>query len=383
MDLKWRGCKALGNSFVRDSGSIMPLFAEAGLSPATNLLVNCARLSAGERLLVLIEDAASGHYCAGIGPAVADAAREMGVHVQTETVSFQPVVTHIEPHIEEAMAAADCTIFFARLGDQIRFCGFGDGKRAIVSYALDLDALKSPFGQADHRAFVALKQAIDRLVGLARSIHVTCPRGTDFTGPGKPELLSRETDVAVTRFPMSVFAPVPVEGYRGRAVMTRFITGTCSRFYTPFAAPLDGHLTAHFEDNRLTGFTGLPDDVARANAHYDHVSGMFGLDRNFIHSWHAGIHPGCAYRAPAEENYERWCSGAFGNPRILHFHTCGAFAPGEISWNILDPTIRIDGVSVWENGVLHVDRVPGGAEILDTYPTARLAFEAPAQDVGL
>lgn len=381
LELPWR--KLFGNEKVRALGTAMTLFADTGLEPARNLLVNCARVTAGERLLILIEDAASGHYCAGIGPAVAKAAQAMGVQVQIETVPFQKVVTHIEPKIEQAMAAADCTIFFARLGDQIRFCGLGNGKRAIVSYALDLDALNSPFGQADHRAFVALKQAIDRFVGLARDIHVTCPRGTDFRGPGKPELLSRDTDVAVTRFPMSVFAPVPVTGYSGCVVMTKFVTGTCSRFYKPFAAPLDGHLKAHFKDNRLTGFTGLPSDVARANAHYDHVAGMFGIERDFVHSWHAGIHPGCSYSAPAAENYERWCAGAFGNPRILHVHTCGAFAPGEISWNILDPTISIDGVNVWENGVLHVNRVPGGEDILGRYPCARRAFAAPAQEVGL
>ncbi|MDH5531351.1 MAG: hypothetical protein OEY05_15070, partial [Paracoccaceae bacterium] len=117
--------------------------------------------------------------------------------------------------------------------------------------------------------------------------------------------------------------------------------------------------------------------------HYDRVSGMFGIDRNFVHSWHAGIHPGCGYPRNARDNYERWGGSSFGNPRILHFHTCGAYAPGEISWNMLDPTIEVDGVKVWEDGVFHAERLDGGQAVLDTYPCAKKAFGHPDRQIGL
>ena len=83
------------------------------------------------------------------------------------------------------------------------------------------------------------------------------------------------------------------------------------------------------------------------------------------------------------ENWERWGGAAFGNPRILHFHTCGAYAPGEISWNVIDPMIEVDGLPLWEAGRLHPERLPGGQAILDRYPCAAALFAAPDRDIGL
>ncbi len=68
--------------------------------------------------------------------------------------------------------------------------------------------------------------------------------------------------------------------------------------------------------------------MARAEAQYAHVAGLYGIDGGIVHSWHAGIHPGCAFAGSAHDSYERWSGSAFGNPRLLHFHTCGAYAPG-------------------------------------------------------
>ena len=52
----------------------------------------------------------------------------------------------------------------------------------------------------------------------------------------------------------------------------------------------------------------------------------------------------------------RWAQTVFANPRVLHFHTCGTGPPGEICWMVIDPTVTIDGVALWENGRLHPDR---------------------------
>ena len=106
------------------------------------------------------------------------------------------------------------------------------------------------------------------------------------------------------------------------------------------------------------------------------------IDRNFVHSWHAGIHPACSFPAPARSQIMRWSGSAFGNPRLLHFHTCGAYAPGEISWNVIDPTINIDGVTYWNNGVLHAERLPNGPEILAKYPCTAAVFDQPDRDIG-
>jgi hypothetical protein len=31
---------------------------------------------------------------------------------------------------------------------------------------------------------------------------------------------------------------------------------------------------------------------------------------------------------------------AFANPRYLHFHTCGNYAPGEIAWSLFDVKVE-------------------------------------------
>ncbi len=349
---------------------------------AENLLRNCARLGPGDKVLVVTEQGGDAHYSPSLGPFVLEAAQDLGMSAQLISIPFQEVVMEVDKGLEVAMSQADCTIFFARLGDQLRFCGLGAGRRVVVSYVLDEDMLASSFGWAHHRAFEELKAALDQTIAQASGIRITCPHGTDCSGSGHPALGQQASDVAITRFPQSVFAPVPADDYAGTIAQTEFLTGTCSRFYQPYAAKLESTLLVHFDNGRITGFDGSARDVATAKHHYDTVASRFSLDRDAVHSWHVGIHPGCGYNQPAAQNYERWCSGAFGNPRILHFHTCGAYAPGEISLNVVDPTVEIDGTKVWENGRLHPERIIGGREVLDTYPCATFAFDNPSYAIG-
>lgn len=348
----------------------------------TNLLSGCAGLAPGDRLVV-VQEAETDYYDGRIGGALAAAAKARGLHAVLHTVPFRESVEGLGDDLSALMAEADCTIFLARLGDQVRFREMPPGMRIVVCYALDIEVLASPFGTADHAAFVALKHAIDDMMSGAREIRVTCPRGTDFAGPGPGGSKETREDVSIMRFPMSTFAPVPAGDFSGLVALAGFLMGTGSRYYQPYGKGTRGRLLARFRHGRLTGFSGDPCDVAMANAHYDDISARFGIDRDMVHSWHAGIHPGCSFPGDVEQDFLRWSGGAFGNPRILHFHTCGTTAPGEISWNVLDPTVLVDGVAVWEDGRLHPERVPGGAEILSRFPCAASAFARPAREVGL
>lgn len=348
---------------------------------ADNLLTNCAGLLPGQSLLVVAEERGAGHYDDQIGQTVAQSARDRGIRAELVRIAANETAPGLDASLARRMAKADCTIFFARLGDQIRFRELPTGTAAVVSYILDHDALGSRFATAHHQAFLALKAALDRMMQNARDIRVTCARGTDFSGPGSGA--DDKIDVSISRFPMSVFAPVSARDFSGRVALAGFLAGTGSRFYQPYGRTFHGPVLAHFAKGRLTGFTGAPTDVALAEAHYDDVARRFDLDRDAVHSWHAGIHPGCAYHAPAERDFGRWGSAAFGNPRLLHFHTCGGLPPGEISWNVLDPTISIDGQVIWNAGRLLPQRVPGGAEILAQFPCAADVFARPERDVGV
>lgn len=348
---------------------------------AKNLLQTCGGLAAGDRLLIVSEDQGHGYYDRALAGEVADCARELGIEVTLSTAPFDPMGERMSAGLQAAMAAADRTLFLSRSGDQIRFGREMPGGRPIMSYALDHEMLSSGFGWANYRGFVAMKDAVNTLMARAGEIRVTCPLGTDFSGPGAafPET---GADVSVDRFPMLVFAPIPVVGFSGVIVQEGFLVGTGSKFYDPYGCALQRPIAIRFEETRLREISGAPDDVAAAKAHYQHVGRMFGLDPFTMHSWHAGIHPGCAYRGPAAEDFERWSGSAFGNPRLLHVHTCGDYAPGEISLNVLDPTITVDGVAVWSTGRFDPAKVPGGAEILARYPCIRSVFENPCREVG-
>ncbi len=348
---------------------------------ALNLLVNCGGLSAGDKLLVLHEDPELGFYDQEIADTVMRAADDLDIEATLEVAAFSPKVADPDAALLARMKAADRTLFLARLGDQIRFRPSMSDIRPIVCYALDHHMLGSSFGTIDHKAFIMIKDALNEQLARAKNIQVTCPLGTDFSGPCAVYPVEG-ADVTVARFPLSVFTPAPAGNFAGKIVQNGFLVGTGSQYYQPYGRRLNGLLEVLFEGNRITGFNGEAEDVRAAEEHYQHVGRLYDIDPYFVHSWHAGIHPGCSYDRPAGANFERWSGGAFGNPRLLHFHTCGAYAPGEISLNLLDPTIKIDGVAVWESGRFHLERLGDGERILGQYPELSALFANPAQMCG-
>jgi hypothetical protein len=351
---------------------------EAG---ALNLLANCTCAARGDRLLIAYEPPEYGYFNADAVDVVRRAAAMLGLDVDTVDVGFNPDNPHLPPDLVARFEAADIILFLARLGDQLRFSQMPAGKTIVVSFALSRELFGSAFGTGHHGAFLALKDAVNAALDRAETVRITCPLGTEIAG--RPEMnLDLDGDTTIRRFPMSVFTPVPAHSFSGRTAL-RFLTGTGSRYYPDYSPEFDAPVFAILRDGRLAGFEGAPGDVARAEAQYDRVSGLFDIDRDFVHSWHAGIHPGCGYPWDMRRNYESWGGVAFGNPRILHFHTCGAYAPGEISWNIFDPTIVVDGVALWEAGVFRADRLSGGPAILARYPGVAALFDAPDRDIGL
>lgn len=348
---------------------------------ALNLLLNCAQVAKGDRLLIAYEPPEYGYFDGEAVEVVTRAAESLGLQVDPVDVGFNPDNPHLPADLLVRIETADIILFLARLGDQLRFSEMPQNKKIIVSFALTRELFGSGFANGHHAAFLEVKTAVNKALDRAEIVRLTCPLGTEIIG--RPEMnLAPEGDTSILRFPMSVFTPVPAHGFSGRAAM-RFLTGTGSKYYDDYTLEFSAPVFALMEQGRLAGFEGAPEDVERANAHYDRVSSMFGIDRNFVHSWHAGIHPGCGYPWDMRQNWERWGGAAFGNPRILHFHTCGAYAPGEISWNIIDSTIEVDGVALWDDGTFRADRLPEGPAIMARYPYVAALFDAPDRDIGL
>ncbi len=348
---------------------------------ARNLLENCANAQPGDRLLIAFEPPEYGYYDKTAVSVVTKAGLELGLQVDAVNVGFNADNPHLPPALLARFEAADIILFLARLGDQLRFSQMPQDKKIIVSFALNRELFGSGLANGHHDAFLRIKTGVNNLLAAAGDVHITCPLGTDVRG--RPQMnLTPAGDTSVLRFPMSVFTPVPAHSFTGRVALT-FLTGTGSKYYDDYTIEFDHPVFGVMERGRLQRFEGAPADVTRAEAQYDRIATRFGIERDFVHSWHAGIHPGCGYPWDMRDNYERWGGTAFGNPRILHFHTCGTYAPGEISWNVFDPTIIVDGVTYWDNGVFHAARLPSGPAILREYPCAAALFDHPDRDIGM
>ena len=75
--------------------------------------------------------------------------------------------------------------------------------------------------------------------------------------------------------------------------------------------------------------------------HYNYVSKKYKIDKDVIHSWHCGIHGGLLTDTINENDPDYWSNTVFGNPKYLHFHTCGNYAPGEICLMVENQTIAV------------------------------------------
>jgi len=349
-------------------------------SGAQNLIEGCLGDVAGKTILVVAEDPALGWYDSAAPACVKSVLAEMGAVVRTIQVGAPQ--NHAIDAVQQALDTADEAIFFARIGDQGRFKPQYRGPRSVMSYALNAGMLASGYGTLDHKAMIALKNAVDEVTLGAHHIRVTCPLGTDFEGsPG--ESLTTGGEVVVSRYPMGVPKPVLANNFNGVVKLTHYLTPTGSKVYEPAFLSLPDVVTAHIEGTRIADVTGPSDLVANFRQHYDHVAAQFGLDAYNIDSWHAGIHPLMGYDMAAKNDPVRWSQTVFSNPRLLHFHTCGMGPPGEICWMIVDPTITIDGTALWENGRLHPERFASTRKVLEASPGLAEAFASPVDAIGL
>ena len=217
-----------------------------------------------------------------------------------------------------------------------------------------------------------------------KQIVITCASGTHLAGvspvdPGDDDV----DDVTIRRFPMTVFRPIPASTFSGRLALSRWHCPTGSRFYEPNHVLIEGVVFALVEDGRIVDFEGNEREVRKIRHHYDFVADKYGIEGDVIHSWHAGFHPQNGYTGLARDNLARWAGSAFGNPRYLHLHTCGNYAPGEICVSVFDPSISVDGADHWRNGRLEFANTPAVQALQASYPGMRELFENPVMEFGL
>ena len=351
---------------------MMPALAMTG---AENLIDGCLGPISGMTIGLVAEKPELGWYDAAIADTLEECITARG-GICRRLASDGPA-NMADPRITTLEAEVDGLVFLCRSGDQGRFERKAATKPVVMCYARNAAMLASEFGTLPHGAMTILKKLIDRLCMEAREIEVTCPAGTCLTGSitPPPDADDKIAEVGIKRFPMAVPQPLGCEGFSGRVVIRGSLATTGSRVYYPPVVALDDEITVTLDGNRITSVDGDPADQARFRKHYMQIAEQFGLDAYFVHSFHAGIHPGLDPAMVSMADADYWANTVFGSPHFLHFHTCGMTPPGEICWMIADPTIRLDGVALWLQGKLQPMAFVPLASMLEESAALQAAFQ--------
>ena len=345
-----------------------------------NLLFQCAGLNGNDPVLIVAENPQLGWYDNQVATVVLEKALALGLKAEIlkvdgpEATLNHTQATKIEDHRN--------VIYFARIGDQDRFVDCSADKSNVMCYVRDVQMLQSAFGYTPYQALIALKDAINDVLWTAKKIEIRCPLGTYLSGSVQYQSSSSK-DVTIKRFPLGVFKPVSAAGFSGQVALNRYLTSTGSQVYQPSAIEIEKPVIAKVESGQLIRFDGDQDTVSRVQSHYQMVSDQLGIDPNVVHSWHAGIHPGCSYAHRAAHHPDRWSNTIFNHPRFLHFHTCGDYPPGEICWMVLDHSIIVDDTVLWDVGNLKWCHFQQTNKCVENWPDLEALFESPSDKIGI
>ena len=355
-----------------------------GLRGLSSMFDDCIGLKADDRLLLVVEAAQETYYDRAVAATVADGASLRGAQVQCIQAPVVADPTDLTADFLEAVSSADHTVFMARLGDQLRFGSLPGAGSKTMCYTLDQDLLGAPFATLPYQGMVQLADELDSIFESGQRWRVRCPLGTDVSGRSlAADWQKPQATGAMKRFPVMTFRPVSADSMDGRVALARWLIGTGSRLYDPYALKLTSVVFAQVEQGRIVGFDGESSDVASIKAHYDHIARRYDLNRDRVHSWHAGLNPGTFYSGSPEENLMRWGGIAFGSPRYLHFHTCGDEAPGEICWSVFDATVEVDGQALWRDGVFQFTEHGRFSRISTAFPALLEAYAHVRTDIGV
>ncbi len=319
---------------------------------ARNLLLNCLGVVPGQRIVIAAEDPAEEFYDAFAAACILEVADELGCQASLLPCPRVCGPEALPASIFEAAEGADHIVFQARAGDQVRFTRLPGSAAKTMSYALDIGLLGSQFCTLHHLFMREVLERFESELNSAGLWRITCPLGTDVSGTqvAADGNAAEVEDFTLLLFPVPIHRPVSCSTMNGRVAVAHWLMSTANHAYENSFLKLEEPVMAVIEDGRIADFEGPKELVRRIRSHYGRVSKLYDIDEDVVHSWHAGIHPKAFYPLSATSNIDRWGSVAFANPRYLHFHTCGNYAPGEIAWSLFDATVELDGRVYWEAG---------------------------------
>ncbi|MBX2878658.1 MAG: hypothetical protein KTR32_01940 [Granulosicoccus sp.] len=346
-----------------------------------NLLVNCVGGEPNQHLLIVEEPESEDMYEPGIGSLIAERAKRMGLTVSAIAPDLVKETADIPMTVSEHMRVADHTLFLSRIGDIARFTPLSGNGSKTICYARRVAMFDSYYANSCHKLMSVLLDRLENTLHQAESWQIECALGTNVTGHFNWSEINNTNDFTLSFFPVTTFTPVTCDSASGNVALSRWLMPGGATKVGPDHVPFQGIVNAAIENGVIQRFEGDPAAVETIQNHYALITNALGVNRNRVHSWHAGINPHTFYDSKIEENFECWNATSFSSPRYLHFHTCGDLAPCEITWSVFNPTVMIDGEVFWENGNFVWLQRPENRQLILNAGQSQLL--EPSADIGL
>lgn len=345
-----------------------------------NLLLTCMQLRPHEHVLIVTEPEQETLYSSTLGQRVARRIVELGASV---TIITHPIVKQVADFSLELVAnmqLAEHTLFLSRIGDYSRFLPFADQSRKTQCYALNEAMFASHYAGTCYQLMSKLHRKLETELMQAKTWHISCPLGSDLSGTFCwPSLQGKsDEDFSLHMFPVTGFKPIPCDTAYGKVALSRWLLPGSAPKVEPAYIDLADVALAEVTAGQFTGIHSSTATRKAINTHYDRVADTLGINRNRVHSWHAGLNPHTAFDGCMLTELERWESISFASPRYLHVHTCSDTAPGEISWSVFNPTVTIDGKIWWQDGQLVWYQRADNLQLINTVENGQCLLE-PSQ----
>jgi hypothetical protein len=342
---------------------------------ADNLLINCAHIDLGTKVLFVNESGRDAVSRETVGY-IESRARGLGADV---TSIWAPPVAGpeaIPDAILDAIKAADISIFNHTLGAMLRIRPVPGGGTGILNYATTDELLTSEWVHVPYELWQQVVKSVAGEFGHAHEWRITCPNGTDISGEvpaAERAAPAASTGFSLHTFPIGTHRPTSAKTANGRLAIRWLVSS--QNHDVGEGLHLEGFVIGKVKDGRFTGFDGSRAEVARVENYLKGIGDRYGQDPYIVNSWHGGINPQAFTPRRDVDDLGHWQMLVHNNPRSLHFHVIGDDVPGELSLPIIDHTVIIDGEAYWEKGRFALLDRPAAREAAAKWDPAGVAFQ--------
>ena len=358
--------------------------SEALVKGAHNLLQNCAGATAGDQVLLVGESGSAPFFDPRLCDDLAEVCTTLGIASQVVLAQPGADASQFPVAVSEAMQTSDITIFFSRLGDQLRFIESPGASKKIMCYTLDRAHLASDFAGTDYHTMQRLHDHLLAKITASKTYTIEAPNGTSLTAIVPNQIESGKsplTEFSLQLFPVMIFPPLHFHRLDGQLVLENFLMSSSTRAYADSVLHLDSPIKITVEDSQMIAFEGNNQLIGRLRHQLERAASITGGDPYQLNSWHTGINPYTFYQGDPYQDLERWGTVAYGSPRYTHIHAAGK-DPGDVSIQLFDASIAFDGEVLWDNGRFNYLDSEEVRDILN--PAERKQLNASVRlDIGL